>query len=409
MSGETLAARYVRSLGKLAVEVGANVAPGQDVVVLAMDVQQAPIARAVAESAYQAGAHYVNVIYWDQHVKLARLRHAPAESLGQVADWYDRVIAECVERRSAIIVVWGDPEPTLLEGVDPLRAGADHMPLTPAMFGAMGGGEVNWTFVPGPCEGIAQRLLGTSDVEELWQVIAPLIRLDRDDPVRAWSDHIELLERRANQLAERRFDALRFSGPGTDLTVGLTTRALWITGGITTSWGRRTVANMPTEEVFTTPDARRTEGVVRATRPVQLLGGGLVEGLRLRFAAGRAVEVDADSGAEAFRAALTSDDGATRLGEVALVDGSSPVGQSGRVFGDVLIDENATCHIALGSAYPFTVPDLPDGNEAQEQIGFNRSAIHQDTMIGGPDVTVDGIEPGGTRIPIIRDDVWQLS
>jgi aminopeptidase len=141
---------------------------------------------------------------------------------------------------------------------------------------------------------------------------------------------------------------------------------------------------------------------------VQLLGGGLVEGLRLRFASGRAVEVDADTGADAYRASLASDDGAVRLGEVALVDGSSPVGRSGRVFGDVLIDENATCHIALGSAYPFTVPDLPEGDEAREAIGFNRSAIHQDTMIGGPEVAVDGIEAGGARVPIIRDDVWQL-
>jgi aminopeptidase len=148
---------------------------------------------------------------------------------------------------------------------------------------------------------------------------------------------------------------------------------------------------------------------VRATRPAQLLGGGIVEGLRLRFSSGRAVEIDADTGADRLRASVAADEGAARLGEVALVDGSSPVGRSGRVFGDALIDENATCHIALGSAYPFTVPDLPDGDEAQEAIGFNRSSIHQDIMIGGPEVTVSGIESGGVRVPIIRDDVWQLS
>jgi len=349
------------------------------------------------------------VLYWDQHAKRARLRHAPAESLEFVPDWYQRLIADCVERRSAVIVVWGDPDPALLTEVDPARAGVDHMPLTPSLFAAVGGGEVNWTFVPGPCEGIAQRLLGTPDLDQLWSLIAPIIRLDQDDPVQAWRDHLEQLALRAAQLAERGFDALHFSGPGTDLTVGLTSRARWMSGGITTSWGRPTVANMPTEEVFTTPDARRTEGTVRATRPVQLLGGGLGEGLRLRFAAGRAVEIDADTGADLLRASFAADAGAARLGEVALVDGTSPVGRSGRVFGDVLFDENATCHIALGSAYPFTVPDLPDGDDAQEAIGFNRSAIHQDIMIGGPEVTVSGIEPSGAWVSIIRDDIWQLS
>jgi aminopeptidase len=297
---ESLHDRYARRLGKLAVEVGANVAAGQDVLVLAMDVQQAPIARAIGESAYESGARYVTVLYWDQHAKRSRLRHAPADSLDFVPVWYERLIADCIERRSAVIVVWGDPDPALLSDVDAARVGADHMPLTPSLFAAMGGGEVNWTFVPGPCEGIAQRLLGTPDLDQLWSLVAPIIRLDQDDPVGAWRDHLEQLALRAEQLAERRFDALHFDGPQTDLTVGLMSRARWMSGGITTSWGRSTVANMPTEEVFTTPDARRTEGTVRATRPVQLLGGGMVEGLRLRFSASRAVEIDADTGPTCF-------------------------------------------------------------------------------------------------------------
>src|SRR6476646_1078140 len=272
---ESLHDRYARRLGKLAVEVGANVVAGQDLFVLAMDVQQAPIARAIAESAYQSGARFVTLLYWDQHAKRARLQHAPADSLDLVPPWYERLIADCVERRSAVIVVWGDPDPGLLTDVDPARAGTDHMPLTPSLFAAVGGGEVNWTFVPGPCEGIAERLLGTPDLDQLWGLIAPIIRLDQDDPVAAWRDHLAQLALRCEQLAARRFDALHFSGPGTDLTVGLTSRARWMSGGITTSWGRATVANMPTEEVFTTPDARRTEGAVRAPRPVQLRGGGL--------------------------------------------------------------------------------------------------------------------------------------
>jgi aminopeptidase len=172
--------------------------------------------------------------------------------------------------------------------------------------------------------------------------------------------------------------------------------------------GARPLVNIPTEEVFTTPDRHRVEGTVSATRPVLLGIGALVEGLRIRFEAGRAVEVDADVNGEAAREQMAFDEGAARLGEVALVDGSSPVGLSGLVFGDVLLDENAACHIAWGHAYELTVPDLPSAEEERERLGFNLSNVHQDAMICGPDVTVDGIEAGGGAVPIIRDDVWVL-
>jgi aminopeptidase len=168
------------------------------------------------------------------------------------------------------------------------------------------------------------------------------------------------------------------------------------------------VVNIPSEEVFSTPDARATEGTVAATRPFQLIGGAFVEGLRLRFCGGRLVEVKAQRGADAARSAFAVDPGAARLGEVALVDGSSPIGRTGRVFGDLLFDENATCHIALGNAYAFAVPDLPADPAAQEALGFNRSAIHQDLMIGGPDVSVHGVGQTGGEVPVIVGDEWQL-
>ena len=184
--------------------------------------------------------------------------------------------------------------------------------------------------------------------------------------------------------------------------------ANWLAAGFETAWGREMIANMPTEEVFTTPDNRVADGTVTATRPFQLIGGPTIEGLRLRFEGGRVVEVDAERNADAIRARLDTDPGAVRLGEVALVDGTSPVGRSGRVFNDILFDENATCHIALGNGYGFTVPDLPADPDARAERGFNQSSVHQDLMIGGPEVTVDGLDAAGHATPILRDDVWVL-
>lgn len=408
-AGSAIAAWTTR-LAQLAVRVGANVAPAQDVVVFAFDVEHAPVARAIADEAYRAGAHYVTVFYWDQHVKRSRLLHAPEESLEDTPSWWDRYIEECVEKRSAHIVVWGDPASDLFDDVEPARAGKDHMPLTEAGFAMVGGGEVNWTFVPAVSRGIAERVLGTPDVETYWQVLAPILRLDADDPIEAWRRHIATLRARGDALDAAGLRALRFrDGAGTDLRVGLLRGARWLSGGITTNWGREMVVNMPTEEVFTTPNNRLTEGTVVATRPFQIIGGMTIEGARLRFEGGRVVEIEAARNADALRAHLASDQGAARLGEVALVDGSSPVGLSGRVFNDVLLDENATCHIALGSAYPFTVPALPEAPEARAELGFNTSAIHQDLMIGGPQVAVDGIDDTGNFVPILRDDAWVLA
>ena len=399
----------VKTLARLAVHSGANVAEGQDVVVLAYDIEHAPLAREIADVAYRAGAHYVTVLYWDQHVKRSRLLHADEESLSFTPGWWDRQIEESLERRGAYIVVWGDPNPDLLGATDPARAGADQMPLTGALHSMVGSGEVNWTFIPAPSRGAAQRILGSDDVDALWDVLAPILRLDAEDPEEAWRQHIARLQERAAALEAHRFEALRFHGEGTDLTVGLLRGARWLSGGLTTSWGRQMIANMPTEEVFTTPDNRVADGTVSATRPFQLIGGVTVEGLRLRFEGGRVVEVAADRNADAARSFLEADANAGRLGEVALVDGASPVGRSGLVFNDVLLDENATCHIALGNGYPFTVPGLPEDAAEREARGFNVSAIHQDVMIGGPEIAVDGIDGAGSATPILRDDVWVLT
>jgi aminopeptidase len=392
---------------KLTVHAGVDMRPGQDVFIHAWDPVQAPLVRAIAEEAYASGARYVSAAYWDAQVKAARLRHAPDDSLGFVPDWFRRFATEAVELRAASVAIFGDPDPTVFDGIDPARAGRDQMPFIPENLELIASGEVNWTCVPGPSARWAERLFGEPDENRLWEVLTPILRLDADDPVRAWRERADVLEQRAQQLNERRFESIRFEGPGTDLTVGLAAGHAWRQATFPTNWGPRPFVNIPSEEVFTAPDRNRVDGVVTMTRPVQIAGGAVVEGLRLRFENGSAVSADADTNVDAIRSQLAFDDGAAHLGEVALVDGTSPVGQSGLVFGDILLDENATGHIAWGRAYEATLPDLPEDRGEWASRGFNLSAVHQDAMIGGPEVTVSGIA-AGAETRIIDDDVWVL-
>lgn len=406
---EVASCELMRRLAELVVSVGVDVRPGQDVVVLGWDVEHAPIVRAVAERAYRRGARYVSALYWDAPVKRARLEHAPADTLGFVPDWWHTITTECAARQSAAIFVHGFAHPQLFDDVPPHRMTRDVMPITPEFWQAADRGEIAWTVIPGPSPGVARGMLGEPDTDRLWELLAPILRLDAADPEEAWRHHLAGLRARAALLDERHFTGLRFRGGGTDLTLGLLPQARWLTVESQTKWGSSVVFNMPSEEVFTTPDHRRTEGVVRITRPLQLSRGGRAEGLVLRFADGRIVDVQADRGAEFVRAQLGVDEGASRLGEVALVDGASPVGQSGMVFGDGLIDENATSHIAWGDGFISAMADLPAAREAQMAIGFNRSDIHQDAMIGGPDVDVFGIDAQGHEVPVIVDDRWTLT
>jgi aminopeptidase len=394
------------SYARLAVEVGINLQPGQTLCVNAL-VEHAPLVRAIARTAYEAGAGYVDVNYSDQHVRRAHIEAAGEDQLGWSPPWLVERLRRLGEERGALCAITGNPEPELFADLDGERVGRARMRDLAEESLRLSNGLCNWSIVAYPNEGWARVVFGEPDVERLWDAVAHAVRLDTPDPVAAWRDHIAVLQERAARLNERRFDHLRYRGPGTDLTIGLHPESRW-QAALDRSAGIDHVANMPTEEVYTTPDARRVDGTVRSTLPLQIQGN-IVRDLEIRFEDGRAVDLRAKSGQDVMRTHVAIDDGAARLGEVALVDRRSAVGETGLVFYDTLFDENASSHIALGEAIAQAVSWSGElAVDERHARGVNHSSIHTDFMIGSTELEVDGVTPGGEAVPILRGGDWQL-
>jgi aminopeptidase len=402
-------AERLQRYAELAVRVGANLQPGQVLDVTGL-VEHAPLARELVRAGYRNGARFVDVHYIDQRVRRAMIAHARDEILTWSPPWTLRRLSDRGEEQGAHVAIDGDPDPHLFDDLDGDRVGrARPVEVARLALKLMNEARINGAIVGYPNEGWAKRVFGEPDVERLWEAVSYAVRLDEPDPVAAWHEHLDRLRERTALLDERRFDAIRFRGPGTDLFVGLCDRHRWLTAAEVSVEGVPHVVNVPTEEVYTTPDRTRTEGTVRSTFPLAL-GGTIVRGLELRFEAGKAVEVRAESGAEAVRAEMTMDEGASYLGEVALVDRDSRVRRTGVVFLDTLFDENAACHVAWGQGIPTALDGGEEMTEGElERCGYNDSVIHTDFMIGGPGVSALGVEAGGAEVPIIEDDAWVLS
>jgi aminopeptidase len=390
-------------LAELAV-FGANVQEGQLVAVTSY-VGKEEITRKIVHNAYVRGARYVDVVYFDQWVKRERLAHAPEETLDFIPPWMTERLRYLSDEHAARVSLSGPHAPRALEGIDPARAGSDLLPYLPETGEVVNKATTNWCIVPAPTRGWAEAVYPDLDpdraYEQLWEAVAHICRLDDGDATEAWTARIAQLKENAGRLTERRFDAIRLHGPGTDVTIGLLPSSAWHAGDFTTVDGVRHYPNIPTEETFTTPDPERVDGHVTATMPLELYGM-VIKGIRVEFSGGRAVKIDADEGAEALRAAAAKDEGAGRLGELALVDREGRIGPLRTVFLDTLIDENAATHIALGNGYESPVEDEAD------RARVNRSHIHIDFMIGSSELAVDGITRDGDAVPVLRNGSWQI-
>jgi aminopeptidase len=393
----------LQRLADLAVH-GANVQPGQ-VLMITGEIGNEDVARAVAAAGYRRGAKFVDVDYFDPHIKRARIEHASPDSLDFVPRWYGTRMLDHAEDAGARVTLATLTTPNLMDGLDKTLVGRDMLPRVKELTKIVGDRSTNWCIVPAPHRVWAALVYPDLDEDEayerLWHELEHVLRLDDGDAGSAWDARMTVLREAAERLTTRAFDAIELRGPGTELSVGMLPTHVWWAADFTRADGLRHLPNLPTEEVFTTPDPLRTHGYVTSTKPLALRDGTIIRGLRVRFENGVAVEVEANTNADTLKSLLDIDEGAHRIGELALVDRHGRIGPLGTVFYNTLLDENAASHIALGAGFKFLVDEevVPRVNESSQHIDF---------MIGSNEVDVDGITVDGDRIPVLRGGDWQI-
>jgi aminopeptidase len=398
-------------LARVAIEVGLGLARGQELVMTA-PLDAIPLARRITEQAYRAGASLVTTLYSDDETQLLRYRYAPDEAFDKAAGWLYDGMGSAFKSGAARLAITG-ASPLLLSNEDPEKVGRANKAVSKAYRPALElitRHEINWTIVAAATPAWAAAMFPDDPPQtamaKLWDAIFRTTRVDNDDPVANWKAHDAGLQSRAHFMNEKRYSALHYRGPGTDFRLGLSDDHLWMGGGTHAGNGLYCIPNMPTEEIFTTPHKDRADGTVRASKPLSYQGT-MIDGIEVRFEGGRIVQANATRGLEVLERLISTDDGARRLGEVALVPHSSPIAASGMLFYNTLFDENAASHIALGQAYTSC---LKDGDKlSPEELaakGANDSLIHVDWMIGSGELDIDGITMTGAAEPLMRKGEW---
>lgn len=391
------------------VNVGLNLRKGQRLMIQAL-LDDAPFVRKVTESAYKAGARYVDVLFTDEKLSRIRFEHADPESITDVPEWTFARNLEYFQRGDALLGI-SSSDPDLLNGINPDLI-ANHRKARAEKFEPLRkyDNDFNWCVVSTASPSWARKIFPDIPVEQaqskLWDAIFSACRIDVPDPVQAWKDHVIKLAKYKDYLNAKRYSALHYKAPGTDLTIGLPEKQEWGGADATYKNGITCIPNLPTEEVFTTPHREKVSGVVKATFPLNILGV-LIEDFSITFENGRAVNVTAKKGEDDLRKLIETDENAGRLGECALVPNSSPIGQRGHLFYNTLFDENASCHLALGNSYRDSIAGGPDMTEEEFAAqGGNKSLIHVDFMIGSGQLDIDGITEDGNHEPVMRAGEW---
>lgn len=404
----------LRKYAKILVTYGINVQPGQTVA-LSIDVEQAELARLIVKEAYALGAHEVIVLWTDEQIQYQQLLHNQLDRLENAPDYKVSEFHYLLDKKASYLLI-PSSHPEAFQNISPDRvakAAEVYAKISQPLMMAAQSKQICWTMAAAAGKAWAQKIFPKAKDEEeatdlLWDQIFKSCKVYEDDPAAAWIAHREKLNAKAQILNQAQFTALHYLAPGTDLTVGMPKNHRWDVVGGFDEQGNYCIANMPTEEIYSAPDFRRADGYVSSTKPLNL-NGQLIEGIHLVFKNGQIVEATAEKGEQAIKNLIFQHDGARHLGEVALVPDSSPISQSGITFFHTLFDENASNHLAIGSAYPISL--VGGENYSEEELkaaGLNRSSVHVDFMIGSNQMDIDGICPDGSRVPIFRKGEWAI-